>query len=45
MLPTNPLIHIYINSFNDRLLFRIKYGYKLGLQTRETMKLFGSTKK
>ena len=26
-------------------MFKIKYGYKLGLQTPETVKLFGSTKK
>ena len=26
-------------------MFEIKYGYKLELQTPETMKLFGSTKK
>ena len=26
-------------------MFKIKYGYKLELQTSEKMKLFGSTKK
>ena len=26
-------------------MFKIKHGYKLELQTPETMKLFGSTKK
>ena len=26
-------------------MFRIEYGYKLELQTRETVLLFGSTKK
>ena len=26
-------------------MFKIKDGYKLGLQTPETMKIFGSTKK
>ena len=30
---------------NNRLVFKIKDGYKLQLQTPETMKLFGSTKK
>ena len=39
-----PLI-IYINKINNRLVFQIKIGYKLELQTPETMKLFGSTKK
>ena len=42
-LPTNPPIHIYIR-INNRLVFKIKDGYKLELQTPETMKLFGSTK-
>ena len=40
-LPTNP-IYIYINRINNRLVFKIKDGYKLKLQTPETMKLFGS---
>ena len=44
-LPTNPPIHIYINRINNRLVFKIKDGYKLELQTPETMKLFGCTKK
>ena len=30
---------------NNRLQFKIKDGYKLELQTPETIKLFGSTKK
>ena len=38
-------IHVYINKINKRLAFKIKDGYKLELQTPETMKLFGSTKK
>ena len=39
-----PPIHVYINRINNRLVFKIKDGYKLELQTPETMKLFGSTK-
>ena len=39
-----PFIHFYINRMNNRL-FKIKDGYKLELQTPETMKLFGSTNK
>ena len=39
-----PLIHVYINRINNRLVFKMKDGYKLKLQTPETMKLFGSTK-
>ena len=44
-LTTIPAIHVYINRINNRLVFKIKDGYKLELQTPETMKLFGSTKK
>ena len=43
-LPTNPPICIYIHRINSRLVFKIKDGYKLGLQTPETMKLFVSIK-
>ena len=43
-LPTNPAIRICINRINKRPDFNIKDGYKLELQTPETMKLFGSTK-
>ena len=38
-------INVYINGINNRLVFTIKNGYKLELQTPETMKLFRSTKK
>ena len=40
-----PLIHVYINRINNRLVFKIKEGYKLELQTPKTIKLLGSTKK
>ena len=39
-LSANPLIHIYMNRITNRLVFKIKYGYKPELQA-----LFGSTKK
>ena len=39
-----PLIHVYINRNNNRVVFKIKDEYKLELQTLETMKWFGSTK-
>ena len=45
ILPTNPPIHIYINRVNNGLVLKMKDGYKVELQTPETMKLFGSTKK
>ena len=38
-------INVYINRISNRLVFKIKDGYKLELQMPETMKLFGSTKK
>ena len=40
-----PVIHVFINRINKRLVIKIKDSYKLELQTPETMKLFGSTKK
>ena len=42
-----PLIHVYTNRINNnnRLVFKIKDGYKLELQTPKTMELFGSIKK
>ena len=39
ILTTIPPIHVYINRINNRLVFKIKDGYKLELQTPETMKL------
>ena len=44
-LTTIPPIQAYINRINNRLVFKIKDGYKLELQTPETMKLFRRTKK
>ena len=38
-------IYVYINRINNRLVFKIKDGYKLELQTPEIMKLFADTKK
>ena len=43
-LTTIPPIHVYINIINNRLASKVKNGYKLELQTSETMKLFGSTR-
>ena len=34
-LTTVPHTHIYINRINNRLVFKIKGGYKLEFQTRE----------
>ena len=39
-----PSIQIYVNKIKNRITFKIKNGYSLGLLTKETMKLLGSTK-
>ena len=41
----NSPIKIYPNKIKNRILFKIKTGYKLELLSPERMKLFGSTKK
>ena len=40
----NAPILIYANTINNRIVFKIKSGYKLELSSKETMKLLGSTK-
>ena len=37
-LSAYPPVQIYSNRINNRLVFRVKDGYKLVLQTPETMK-------
>ena len=37
-------VQIYPNKIKNRIVFKIKTGYKLELLTPETMKLLGSTK-
>ena len=44
-LTENPPVQIYPNKIKNRIVFKIKNGYKLELLTPETMKLLGSTKK
>ena len=41
----NPPVQIYVNKIKNRIVFKIKTGYKLELLSPETMKLLGSTKK
>ena len=36
-------IQIYVKKIENRITFKIKYGYSLELLTKETMKLLGST--
>ena len=40
----NAPILIYANTINNRIVLKIKSGYKLELLSKETMKLLGSTK-
>ena len=42
----NPPVQIYTNKIKNRIVFKIKTGYKLELLSLETLKkLLGSTKK
>ena len=44
-LTQNPPIQIYPNKIKNRIVFKIKTGYKLELLNPEIMNLLGSTKK
>ena len=44
-LSENPLIQIYPNKIKNRIVFKVKTGYKLELLSLETKKLAGSTEK
>ena len=44
-LAENSAIQIYPNKIKNRIIFKVKTGYKLELLSPETMKLLGSTKK
>ena len=44
-LTENPPVQIYLNKIKNRIVFKVKTGYKLELLSPETMKLLGSTKK
>ena len=41
----NPPVQIHQNKIKNRIIFKIKTGYKLELLTPKTMKLLGSTNK
>ena len=45
VLTENPPVQIYPNKIKNRIVFKIKNGYKLEMLTPETMSLLGSTKK
>ena len=40
----NPAVQIYVNKLKNRIVFKIKTGYKVELLTKETMQLLGSSK-
>ena len=44
-LTENPPIQIYPNKIKNRIVFKMKTGYKLEFLTSETMTLLGSTKR
>ena len=44
-LTENPPVQIYPNKIKNRIVFKLKTGYKLELLTPETVRLLGSTKK
>ena len=44
-LTENPPVQIYPNKIKNRIVFKIKTGYKLELLTPQTMKLLGNAKK
>ena len=41
----NPPVQIYLSKIKNRIVFKIKTGYKLELLSPEMMKLLGSTNK
>ena len=45
VLAENPSVQIYPNKIKNRIVFKVKTGYKLELLSQKTMKLLGSTKK
>ena len=43
-LSENPPIQTYLNKIKNRIIFKVRTGYKLELLSPETIKLLGSTK-
>ena len=43
-LSENPPIQTYLNKIKNRIIFKVKTGYKLELLSPEAIKLLGSTK-
>ena len=45
ILNTSSNVQIYVNKIKNRIVFKIKTGYKLELLSKETMQLLGGSKK
>ena len=44
-IPNNPPVQTYVDKIKNRIVFKIKTGYKLELLSSETMKILGSKNK
>ena len=44
IIANNSLVQIYLNEIKNRIVFKIKIGYKIQPLSPETMKLLGNTK-
>ena len=44
-LTDSPPIQIYVNRIKNKIVFKLKTGYRLEIQSSETMRLLGSTEK
>ena len=45
IIADNPPLQIYVNKIKNRIVFKIKTGYKFELPSKETMQLLGSSRK
>ena len=44
IIADNPPVQIYVNKIKNRIVFKVKTGYKLELLSKETMQLLESSK-
>ena len=44
-IANNPPVQIYVNKLKNRIIFKIKTGYKIELLSKKTTQLLGSSKK
>ena len=43
-IKNNPPVQNYVNKIKNRIAFKMKAGYRLGLLSKETVQLLGSSK-